>query len=142
MEIFAPHISHPTSCGEPPIGKRKGRKKKNIGLGDVINGRDPTPWLTMPTTSSGTCSHCFWAINDPLFDTSSNHALKQNWETALHLCENEHVQTCARHCNEPTKHVNLRKGHKPHVRNAKRNQESVTMVKQQRKKCTTGRKVM
>lgn len=49
IEIFAQHISHPTSLGKPPLERRKGRKKKKISPEEAINRQDPTPWLMIPT---------------------------------------------------------------------------------------------
>lgn len=69
------------------------------------------------------CTHCFWAIDDLIFNTLNKHALKRIWPTAEYLCEKEEVTIFVKHYKEPTCHMSYREGHKLYPRTAQMNFE-------------------
>ena len=89
LEVFAPHISQPEIYGT--INLHRPWQKCQISLHDIVTRRDRFPWLIIPTTSSGICSHTFWEIDDLFFDTSMNNALKRTLEATDWICGHKQV---------------------------------------------------
>lgn len=76
--------------GLPMIfGKRlnsKGRTKRNIEWKDVLDNYTPFPTVVIPLLPDGSTSHAFCIVDDLIFDSSTQFALKLQWESVQWIC--------------------------------------------------------
>ena len=112
LEAFAPFISQPIIYGS--INLHRPQQKHQISLHEISTRHDRFPWLIIPTTASGICSHTFWAVDDLFFDTSTNNALKRTPEVADWICGHEQVTLHARHYCLPSRNKRNRDNHPPY----------------------------
>ena len=98
MEMHVPSISTPVIYGY----SRHGQSTRHITVEQVFNSRACHPWLVIPTTSMGGCSHAFWVIDDIVIDTATPYALTRTMDTARWLFENEPVHLHVRQYMHPS----------------------------------------
>ena len=71
--------------GIPTIfGKRtnsRGRRRQVIEWDYVLNNVTPYPTLVIPVLPDGSTSHAFCVVDDLIFDSSTQYALKLQWES-------------------------------------------------------------
>ena len=72
IATFIPCIYQPVRYGY----QRQGKSTKHITIEEVIEARDPYPVLILLPSSDGIFAHIFWAVNDLIFDTSGQKAMK------------------------------------------------------------------
>ena len=112
LERYAPHMAQSIIYN----AARHGKRKTELTWQEFCAARDAFLWLVFPVDTDGTCCHSFTAVDDLIFDTSTNKALKRTMETVKFICGGKELEFVARHFCVQSSNVSARQGHKMYDR--------------------------
>jgi hypothetical protein len=84
MQNTAPCIGTPTIYGIRT--KTHSRKKRTLEWEDLFTNLTRYPTLVIPVLPDGSTNHAFCVVDDLIFDSTVQYAMKLTWETVTWIC--------------------------------------------------------